>query len=1045
MNKFAALSPAIQALEQVPTSESQRQIFERHIGDTAYQVFAAKYPDLVESIVTYKLLDSNPDAGTGFGVFILDLDGESLYVPTVFADSELAPIEIMYVKSKDMFAPLTPEWIAATQRGADQALGEAQKLPETVATDVDIRNLMVPPMTGRYSYASDEAAASEPLGRRLMKLAEQGFDPKVWEMFVSQYSQMNGTTPGMALDSGQTNLDELGKMYKSHAKTWAAQPAQPAGQPQGQAQPPAQGGQPQQPGMQQPPAQQAPAQPQMTRPAMQAQFGAPKMASLGTGLDNLLESAGYGAAVGGATGGLTALYDGEVRDTGNRILQGAAGGALGGTIGGVVGRGLNAKHPQLTQGMADELGHLAGGALGGLSASDPERMGLAPTPTGYDQSMYRYASHEEGILAMAKHAQASPPATKPRLLDFLRQAPNNVKTAFANTLKKRPHLLKFAAEAYGVEALMKSFEKAPEVPKVAAAKEMAVSVKTKGSDARSFRGTALRGYFYEDKKPARNVAVQRQERTEALDIRESGAYTLFKADGSKAKAMVYVDPIDLLGEYQPPVPNQDGMVRTQKRLAVLEGGKYLCENAIFGEKIVSDAEPVLKLQDKPTQGLGMFVCVDANGGMRATLPLRLTKVKTLENGVIEALGTSTNGDREKRVQVAGGRIIRPAGGDFVIVPASWKWRSLSSENTKNSFLLSAGELFESALTGITTKIRVRDVEPEKKAEALEYIANTYSISGADAEAILKIAELERHCDVLIIPKDKLVERSKIASAVEQAFGEILGDLGAEMENVQGQMQVLQRVQQRAQELAQTAGQPPIGMQQTDPAMQATPPAPPAPPAAEAPAPGGAAAPAQAAPDQQDPAATGAEQASSTEQAPPAQAAAGAPPAATADPMAEQAPAVDPATGQPLDPAAAAQMPPEQPPLPLMTTEEPSSMEIEQQINPEFLEQAAVLQDRGVFDTGALAELDRAMGRAGVPTPAPVTNNTQSLESTVDDLGRTLLSIQLKSIDLQEQLSGDTYHELEEQVRNTFQGLGKLLLEMNQHGAALQHASDTQAA
>jgi hypothetical protein len=149
MNKFAALSPAIQALEQVPTSESQRQIFERHIGDTAYQVFAAKYPDLVESIVTYKLLDSNPDAGTGFGVFILDLDGESLYVPTVFADSELAPIEIMYVKSKDMFAPLTPEWIAATQRGADQALGEAQKLPETVATDVDIRNLMVPPMTRR--------------------------------------------------------------------------------------------------------------------------------------------------------------------------------------------------------------------------------------------------------------------------------------------------------------------------------------------------------------------------------------------------------------------------------------------------------------------------------------------------------------------------------------------------------------------------------------------------------------------------------------------------------------------------------------------------------------------------------------------------------------------------------------------------------------------------------------------------------------------------------------------------------------------------------
>ncbi len=1046
MNKFAALSPAIQALEQVPTAESQRQIFERHIGDTAYQSFAAKFPDLVESIITYKLLDTDPTAGTGFGAFILDVDGETVYVPTVFSDSELSPIEIMYVKTKGIFVPLTTEWINAVRRDADQALGESQKLPDTVSSDVDIRNLMVPPMTGRYSYASD---ASMELGKLLTKHADEQFDPQMWEMFVTQYGQMNGVTPGGALDAGQATADEISKLYKNHVKMWAPQEQQ-----QQQPMPP-QMQQPMQQPMAQQPVQQPPQQPQ------------PKMASVGSKIDHLLESAGYGAAIGGGTGGLTAIYDGDPRDAGNRILQGAVGGALGGTIGGTVGRSLNAKYPKVTQGLGDEVGHIAGGLIGGLSASDPERIGLAPNPAAYDPTMYRYASFDADLLAMMKHAAAPSHKHTPRLLDYLHQAPNAVKTAFASVLKKRPHLLKFAAESYGAEALLGALRGCPEQAKVAEAPKKAVSVTTKGTTPRSFRGTALRGYFYEDQKPAKNATVIKQERQIAADAREPGVYSLLKSDGTRVAARVFVDPVDL---FSPGLSHSswplDSRRRRQPRIAVLSGGKYLNADELYGEK-VPDETDIAVGSAKPSQGLGMFVSPEGAG----TLPIRLSKVRTLEGGVVEAVAGPSDdlfrGYCSKRIRVEGGRFIRPKDADVVIIPASWKWLALSGENEdKGHTFLTSADLVDYVLGHTGTQVTVRGVEPSKTAEAIDYIANTYEISGADAEALLKIAELRGRCDARIVPKDLLAGRVKTASPVEQAFGEILQGLSSQMDNIQGQMQVLQTVQQRAQELAQGAGQPPTGMQQTDPAMQGPPPAPaqgqPADPSMQAPAP------AQGQPmdpsmqgQPMDPSMQGQPMDPSMQGQPMDPSMQGQPmdPSMQGQPMdpSMQGQPMDPSMqGQPMDPSMQGQpmdpsMDPatqgqvEQPPLPLMTTEVPSSMEIEQQINPDFLEQAAALQSRGAFDTGALAQLERAAGRKGTPTPAPMNSHTQSLEATVDDLGRTLLSLQLKSVDLQAQLSGDTYHELEEQVRNTFKGLGKLLLELSQHSMALTHAQDSQAA
>ena len=53
-------------------------------------------------------------------------------------------------------------------------------------------------------------------------------------------------------------------------------------------------------------------------------------------------------------------------------------------------------------------------------------------------------------------------------------------------------------------------------------------------------------------------------------------------------------------------------------------------------------------------------------------------------------------------------------------------------------------------------------------------------------------------------------------------------------------------------------------------------------------------------------------------------------------------------------------------------------------------------------------------------------------------------MQLRQDELRQQLGDTTYQDLEDQVRNTFKGLGKLSLELSQHTAALTHAQDETA-
>jgi len=150
-----SLSPRTQQMQMGAGAGADQATaaFEKGFSDMAYSVIMNRFPDMVQDIVTFKVLDTDLDTGMGVGAFVVLRKGQPLYIPVVMNDNAIKPIELIYHKSLNIFMPLTKGWLGEIDKAASGTLGQGIKTPESLYTDVDIRNVMVPPMTGRFSYA----------------------------------------------------------------------------------------------------------------------------------------------------------------------------------------------------------------------------------------------------------------------------------------------------------------------------------------------------------------------------------------------------------------------------------------------------------------------------------------------------------------------------------------------------------------------------------------------------------------------------------------------------------------------------------------------------------------------------------------------------------------------------------------------------------------------------------------------------------------------------------------------------------------------------
>jgi hypothetical protein len=1146
--KHALFSPAINSQQAMPSAEDEKQIFEDKFGQMAYQAFSGKFPDLVPEIVTFKMLDSDTEMGTGVGAFIIEQEGSYIYIPVVLSENELKPFDLMYVKDQDIFLPLNNDWLEEVNKSTISSMGDGAKLPDTVATDVDIRNLMVPPTTGRYSYASDvsarswlEASSTEPLGRKLTKIAigpfpgtgagatgqPSEFNPEIWATFVEQFQRTQQMSPGQALDNNALDVDTLAKMYKSHTKTWemmqdpnaataaAQQGMAPAGAQQQQM--PQQGMAPQQGA--------APAAPQpgMTTTASisMPHINPETVRTLGQMVDEGVSNAVRGGLTGAGTGLMTSDWE-DWRDAPGVAARGGLGGALAGPIGAIIGRqGAIQSGGGISPGLGQAAGRYTGAALGGImntrekevdpytGQQQPGFVGTALSALANPMSaMSRYASYEDGITAMLKHAQKSN-TYAPKLVEFLEKAPNQVKEGFAKVLDANPRLLKKAAELYGEQQLIKALtHKTAGVShtggalyiadKATRAKEYTELFGEAAPEA--FNGVLMRGYYFKDTRPSLNLAVQVQKYQHFQDTLSSGPYRLYTTKGAPTGALVITEPFDLLSEDRFTFPKEDSRVkrlqnkvpkttynkepeslygfdcngrdieRSHKysRLAILEDGNYVMTNQLMGEQV---SENFLKGSGvykavltegtaKPSKGTGAFIS-KRGAQYHGTKPVEITELSVGTDGVVRGKISNEGGWGAKAFVMdprsPGNRPMKLRDQNLVVIPASWKWVSLKDDKPAEDFLRTADALSHIVLDALGSmgvhEAVVRDAgesmysvdgdRTDTKKEAIFKIASRYKVHASAAEAMLKIASHTGVCRSYIVTPSayqSLKYRIKIAqgeaapqtpmggppamqqpapaapapqaappamppamqqapapapsppSAVDQAFSESMQSLQEQMTALQAQLDVLTTVQQRAQEIE--TGQPAEPAAPADPAQGGMPAPAPADPA-QAPAP--------AMP--QDPSQMG------------------------GDPGMQGMPeGMDPAMG--MDPNADPNAQ-QEPQYPIMRTEQPSSEEIASQINPAFLEGAAGMHETGAFDAGTIASLARNGTLKGLTS-----QYASNLESSIDDLGRTLLTLYMQESQIKEQLGETTYIELETQMRDTFQGLGKLVLSMTHNSTML---------
>ncbi len=188
------LSPKTDSMMQQPGQDQEQQIFEQSFSDMAQSMLMNKFPELAQDVATFKIIDSDMDTGSAVGAFIVQRPQNTIYVPVVLVENQLKPLEIMYSQEHDVFLPLSPEWLGEIERGVLENLGDAAKTPETLYSDVDIRNLIVPPTTGRYSFAS--------------------FEPEDAEKWIGKKSKETGKWIGKAGKDAGKWADKAGKDAK---------------------------------------------------------------------------------------------------------------------------------------------------------------------------------------------------------------------------------------------------------------------------------------------------------------------------------------------------------------------------------------------------------------------------------------------------------------------------------------------------------------------------------------------------------------------------------------------------------------------------------------------------------------------------------------------------------------------------------------------------------------------------------------------------------------------------------------------------------------
>jgi hypothetical protein len=126
-------------------------------ADIALAKFLQSAPELGPLILNFsEVTDEMQDSvsGTKVGIFILRAGSGIVTVPVISKGDTVFPIDSVFIESEAKFRPLSAATISYIINAASSSPGKTVETPKTFDNNPNLQNLINPPRTGKFSYAS---------------------------------------------------------------------------------------------------------------------------------------------------------------------------------------------------------------------------------------------------------------------------------------------------------------------------------------------------------------------------------------------------------------------------------------------------------------------------------------------------------------------------------------------------------------------------------------------------------------------------------------------------------------------------------------------------------------------------------------------------------------------------------------------------------------------------------------------------------------------------------------------------------------------------
>ncbi len=123
----------------------------------ALQKLVQTAPELASLVVAFRDIteESSSEGDVTVGVFILRSGNSFYFVPVIRRDSTIYPIDSVFFADLGVFRPMSKSVVSQILTSQSLDMGKTTKIPRGVTRNPSVHDLVNPPRTGKFVYASD--------------------------------------------------------------------------------------------------------------------------------------------------------------------------------------------------------------------------------------------------------------------------------------------------------------------------------------------------------------------------------------------------------------------------------------------------------------------------------------------------------------------------------------------------------------------------------------------------------------------------------------------------------------------------------------------------------------------------------------------------------------------------------------------------------------------------------------------------------------------------------------------------------------------------